>query len=310
MKLVILAASALGFGTAVVLAQTDAAIAGVQAPYEVQMVAMGDHHLYMNCVGRGRPTVMMEAGYGDSSDVWRAVQPTLAAFTRVCVYDRAGLGRSEPVGPRTVQDVADDLSALLDATIAGPVVLVGHSVGGLLANMVAHRRPGKVTGLVLVDSSHPDQVARLRRNLPRGWLEALDTYFADAPAFETWDSDTATAQGVGVYAQPASLGDLPLVVLTRDVDLIDADGIRWIKENIWAGYSEEVDRLYGAAWLELQRELLTLSTNSSQRIVAGSTHYIQKDRPEVVVEAVRQVVRQARTREGAYSPKTLVRHAS
>lgn len=166
-KLAILAASALGFGTAVVLAQTDSAIAGVQAPHEAQMVAMGDHHLYMNCMGRGRPTVMMEAGYGDASDVWQAVQPTLAAFTRVCVYDRAGLGRSEAVGHRTVQEVADDLSALLDATIAGPVVLVGHSVGGLLANMVAHRRPSKVTVLVLVDSSHPDQVARLRRNLPR-----------------------------------------------------------------------------------------------------------------------------------------------
>lgn len=69
---------------------------------------------------------------------------------------------------------------------------------------------------MLVDSSHPDQGTRLRQDLPQGWLEALDTFFADTPAFETWDSDVATAQGRTPYTSARSLGDKPLVVLTRD----------------------------------------------------------------------------------------------
>lgn len=96
-----------------------------------------------------------------------------------------------------------------------------------------------------------------------------------------------------------SLGDTPVVVLTRDVERIDPDGIRWIRENIWSGYSTEGDRLYGRAWLELQKEYLTLSRASTHVVVEGSTHYIQKDKPEVVALAVRRVVMQARSREPA-----------
>ena len=124
----------------------------------------------------------------------------------------------------------------------------------------------------------------------------LEAFFADMPAFETWDSDAATAQGRTPYLTTGAFGTKPIVVLTRDVKRIDPDGIAWIKANIWAGYSADVDRLYGAAWLELQRDYLTLSSNSAQVIAKGSTHYIQKDRPGLVTEAVRQVV--AATREG------------
>lgn len=260
-------------------------------------VVVGEHRLYMSCTGMGSPTVVMEAGYGDTSDVWTEVLPQLATITRVCVYDRAGLGRSEPVGERGVQEVVADLRVLLDSCSKGPVVLVGHSVGGLIATMVAHQQPERVAGLVLIDSSHPNQQPRLHRELPKAWLEALDTFFADAPAFETWDSDLATTQGRTPYMQAGSLKDLPLVVLTRDVTRIDPDGISWIKANIWAEYSTEVDSLYGAAWVELQQDLLGLSTIATHVVVKGSTHYIQKDKPEVVVEAVRQVVTQARTQE-------------
>ena len=97
--------------------------------------------------------------------------------------------------------------------------------------------------------------------------------------------------------QAGSLKDLPLVVLTRDVTRIDPDGISWIKANIWAEYSTEVDSLYGAAWMKLQQDLLGLSTVATHVVVEGSTHYIQKDKPEVVAQAVRQVVTQARTQE-------------
>ena len=273
--------------------------AATALPTLAHNVAVGDHSLYINCVGEGSPTVVMEAGYGDASDVWAGVQHQIAAFTRVCIYDRAGLGRSDIVGQRSVQDVVADLVALLEnCPVDDPIVLVGHSIGGLIVDMVAHEQPEKVAGMVLVDSSHPNQQPRFHSRLPKAWLGALDTFFADTPAFETWDSDLATSQGRTPYIRAGSLGDMPLVVLTRDVERIDPDGICWIQENIWSEYSTEVDRLYGRAWLELQREFLALSSNSTHVIVEGSTHYIQKDRPGVVVEAVRQVVTQARTRGG------------
>jgi len=261
-----------------------------------EKVAVGDHALYLSCVGEGSPTVLLDAGYGDASDVWADVQAQVADFTRVCVYDRAGLGRSDPVGERSVQEVVADVARLLaNSPVEGPLVLVGHSAGGLLANMYAHQHPERVVGVVLVDASHPNQLPRLRSSLPEAWFRALDRFFAGTPAFETWESDAATAQGKTVYARAGSLGALPLVVLTRDVDKISEEGIRWIKENIWPHYSVALDRRHGQTWLALQREYASLSVNSAHVVVTGSTHYIHRDKPEVVVSAVRQVVGAART---------------
>jgi len=255
-------------------------------------------HLFVTCAGRGGPTVIMEAGYGDSSAVWHGLQQELATSTRVCSYDRAGLGYSDPVQTRDVHAVLGDLGAVIADTANGvPVILVGHSIGGLLVNMYAYQHPAEVAGLVLVDSSHPDQVPRLRQPLPKAWLAARDGFFADAPAFETWSSDAATSQGETPFMQADSLGDLPLLVLTRDVNVIDEDGIEWIRANIWPAYSRGVDQLYGRVWLELQREYVRLSRRSRQVIVAGSTHYVQHDSLELTSDAVLQVVSEAQLRE-------------
>ena len=144
--------------------------------------------------------------------------------TRVCSYDRAGLGYSDPVQTRDVHAVLGDLGAVIADTANGvPVILVGHSIGGLLVNMYAHQHPAEVAGLVLIDSSHPDQVSRLRQPLPKAWLAARDGFFADAPAFETWSSDAATSQGETPFMQADSLGNLLLLVLTRDVNVIDEE---------------------------------------------------------------------------------------
>ncbi len=227
------------------LARADAP--GTAAAF-AEKIAVGDRGLYLSCLGESSPTVLLDAGYGDASDVWAGVQAQVAAFARVCVYDRAGLGRSDPVGERTVREVVADLAHLLaNCPVEGPFVLVGHSAGGLIANMVAHQQPRRVVGLVLVDSSHPDQLSALKRSLPGAWFAALERFFASTPAFETWESDAATAQGETVYAQAGSLGALPLVVLTRDVNEISEEGIRWIKENIWPHYSVALDRRHGQA---------------------------------------------------------------
>src|ERR671917_1180767 len=127
-----------------------------------EMVDVGTHSLHINCFGEGSPTVILEAASGGMSAHWVRVQQQLAKTTRVCAYDRAGLGWSEPgPEPRDARQVSGELQALLEgAGIEGPYVLVGHSYGGLYARMYAARYSEEVAGVVLVDSSHPEQFTR------------------------------------------------------------------------------------------------------------------------------------------------------
>lgn len=128
-----------------------------------RLVDVGGHRLHVLCTGAGGPTVVLEAGALAMSALWAGVQPEVAAHNRVCSYDRAGLGWSEPgPRPRDGGQIAGELRALLRA--AGeepPYVLVGHSFGGLLVRVYADRYPEEVARLLLLDPSHPDQVARL-----------------------------------------------------------------------------------------------------------------------------------------------------
>src|SRR4051812_8099317 len=114
-------------------------------------------------MGRGSPTVLLEAGFGAGASAWGRVQPRIAAKTRVCAYDRAGFGWSDPgPEPRTGEAIARDLDfGLKAAGISGPYVVVGHSAGGLYARLFAARRRAAVVGLVFVDSSVEHQTQRL-----------------------------------------------------------------------------------------------------------------------------------------------------
>jgi pimeloyl-ACP methyl ester carboxylesterase len=127
-----------------------------------EMVRAGDRTLHVTCMGEGAgPLIVLENGLGVPSEGWTWVQAHLAARHRVCAYDRAGTGWSTATrGPRDAGAAADDLAALLDAlNVTEPIVLAGHSYGGLIARVFAHRYPGKVAGIVLVDSSHEDMEA-------------------------------------------------------------------------------------------------------------------------------------------------------
>src|SRR5690348_14927597 len=106
--------------------------------------------------GAGAPTVILETGLGAESAEWEPVQRAVAQFTQVCRYDRANRGQSDPAPkPRSAQDAVNDLHTLLSATnVPAPYVLVGHSLGGIIVRLYAHRYPGEVAGLVLVDSAH------------------------------------------------------------------------------------------------------------------------------------------------------------
>jgi pimeloyl-ACP methyl ester carboxylesterase len=133
-------------------------------PAPGEMVSVGNHKLHINCIGQGSPTVITESGASGTSIEWSAwVQPLVAKATRVCAYECAGLGWSEG-GPesRDARQIASELHTLLaNADIRGPYVLVGHSVGGHYARVYADRYPEEVAGMVLVDSSHPEQFERI-----------------------------------------------------------------------------------------------------------------------------------------------------
>ncbi len=118
-----------------------------------QMVDVGGYSLHLNCTGSGSPTVVIDTGWGDASAGWGWVQPEVAKTTRICTYDRAGMGWSEvSPQPRTAREFAKELHTLLaNANEPGPFVLVGHSLGGYTVRVYAHDYPEEVAGLVLVD---------------------------------------------------------------------------------------------------------------------------------------------------------------
>src|SRR5215213_11425435 len=124
-----------------------------------EMVDVGGYSLHINCVGQGSPTVVLDGGSGEMSAQWVLVQREVSGTTRVCAYDRAGMGWSE-MGPepRDAKQISSELHALLEgANIEGPYVLVGHSFGGLYMQTYAARYPEEVAGMALIDSSQPDQ---------------------------------------------------------------------------------------------------------------------------------------------------------
>src|ERR671935_81472 len=130
-------------------------------------VLIAGYHTYINCQGTGRPTVVLEAGLGDASGVWASVIPALVKIIHVCFYDRASMGGSDArPGPRTSATIARELHGLLrHEGVAGPYILAGHSIAGFHMRVFARLYPSEVAGMVMVDSSHPDQYGR--------WLEVL-----------------------------------------------------------------------------------------------------------------------------------------
>jgi pimeloyl-ACP methyl ester carboxylesterase len=275
-----------------------------------EMVDVGVYSLHINCVGQGSPTVVVDGGSGEMSAQWVWVQREVSDSTRVCAYDRAGMGWSE-MGPqpRDAKQISSELHTLLTkADIEGPYVLVGHSFGGLYMQTYAARYPDKVAGVALVESSHPDQFSY--RQVARDSYEPQKQIFSvfslaarlgiirlvsklaptspelpqqqrvqiDALSSSTRQVSTtalefrATPQTVTQTRSLRSLGDTPLAVVT-------------------AGTSEP-------EWLKLQDDLATLSSNSTHPVVKGATHTsVMYDRSDAqvtsaaivdVVQAVRK----------------------
>jgi pimeloyl-ACP methyl ester carboxylesterase len=276
------------------------------------LVDIGGRQIYLECQGTGSPTVVLEAGYGNRADSWSVdllhpegsrwmVIPAVARFTRVCAYDRPGtvgqvnpdLGpseqaasflysRSDPVPmPRTARDIADDLHTLLQAaSIPGPYVLVGHSLGGLIVRLYASIYPDEVGGLVLVDASQEDTEAQVRAVLtPAQWerLEQLQQAALERyPDYELVDFAASSVQ-MRQARTDTPLRPMPLAVLSRG-NSDDAPFPDWPVEA------------FEPMWRALQDDLARLVPNARLTIARQSGHYIQQEQPALVIEAIRQVV--------------------
>ena len=243
----------------------------------------GGRTLYLKCVGSGHPTVVLEAGFPGTSDVWRDVQPQLGHTTRTCAYDRAGLGNSPPMpGVHDAGDEINDLHRLLRAAhLPGPYVLVGHSYGGMLARLFAHRHPAETAGVVLIDARGIQATHRQLAIWPK----------TEAPGIRR-QAFTPVQQGVNLAASETllsrvrSLGHTPLAVVTAGRH--DHDWGSVVPRHL----ARALDRL----WTTMQDELAALSTNEIHVVALRSDHFVQRldGRPDVVIHAVEAVVRAAR----------------
>jgi pimeloyl-ACP methyl ester carboxylesterase len=278
-------------------------------PHPGEMVDVNGQLMHINCLGEGSPTVILEAANFAMSAHWVRVQQQLAQTTRVCAYDRAGMGWSERgPEPRDARQISSELHTLLKgADTEGPYVLVGHSYGGLYAQMYAARYPKQVAGVVLVDSTHPEQFTRspegramyeqTRRMsafvpwLTRLGVTRLTNFYPAHPdlppkqraQIEAFNSSTqqwvttveefgATPETSAQVRSMGSLGDEPLAVITAGQQTPD--------------------------WLEMQDELAALSPNSIHRVVDGATHeslLYDKGDSQVTSAAIEQVVEAGRT---------------
>ncbi len=275
-----------------------------------QLLYVGGHRMHIQCMGEGSPTVILEAAGGHFSATWGLVQPQVAQTSRVCAYDRAGYGWSEPgPEPRDAGQIASELHTLLaGAGIEPPYVMVGHSVGGIYIRVFNAQYPGEVVGSVLVDATHPDNWTRQGESieslqmmasvsaglariglmrlfasvqnfgLPTEQNAALKANIASSQYWDTQRADTASMlSSLDQGRNSSNLSDMPLAVIAA------------------ADYPEGKGR---DTELALQREIAALSTNSLYRQIDGAHHITLVTDPlyaPFVSEAIIQVIEAERT---------------
>jgi pimeloyl-ACP methyl ester carboxylesterase len=278
-----------------------------------RLVDVDEHRMHIFCQGRGSPTVIVEQGVGAQSLGWAPLNERMSALTTVCAYDRAGMGYSDPVPHATpAVEVARNLQALLrNAAITDDLVFVAWSAGGMYAREYYRQFPERVKGMVLVDSSHEQQIQRLgdpdtgysnplrvdRYLAPLGWLRVTGQVrerFAESPLppairdrliavnLKSHMPRTMVAEGDGFRADlmagrtPPKLGDLPLIVLSEG-----KPDIPFMQERI-------------RTWFELQDELAHLSTKGKHIVATQSAHAIHRTEPDLIFDSLEQVVRAVR----------------
>ncbi|HKI01084.1 MAG TPA: alpha/beta hydrolase [Thermoanaerobaculia bacterium] len=280
---------------------------GDPGPPPGRLIDVGGFRVHLACEGEGRPAVVLDAGSGDAWLTWFQVQPALAKVTRVCSYDRAGIGYSDPgPRPRSRRRIVEELRTLLHrAGVPPPYVLVGHSFGGLDARLYAGLHPREVAGLVLLDSSHEDHWAHAPREFKERHSRQIEEErllaekaergepmpriltipelpwrarrqlgaVSRRPAWYRASYDElliADASPREFAAVPRTL-DVPLLVLSAGERQRPPDRPLELHER-WVRVAAE-----------LQNDLAARSPRSRHLTVEGAGHSIHRDRPDVVI---------------------------
>jgi len=270
-----------------------------------KLIDVNGHNMHINCVGNKSPTIILDSGTGGFSLEWKDIQRSLSQYVRICAYDRAGYGWSDmgPL-PRTTKRITYELHTLLqNAGIHGPYIIVGHSFGGFTAQYFARNFNHEIAGIILIDSSHEEQVYRLpengkdvvRRSLHQDrsnmvTMSVLHEHFPKEEAavaqqlMTRWSALLTWREEMANYALSSRelrdvhhkpLPETPLIVLTR--------GKRVWPETEYGDAMEE-------AWTELQDELSYLNDLSTHIIAENSGHSIHLDEPDLVVDAIHDVL--------------------
>jgi pimeloyl-ACP methyl ester carboxylesterase len=297
-------------------------------PAPGDLVVVNGKQMHLHCKGNGSPMVLLEGGLNQSSLGWTLVHEQLADVSRICAYDRAGLGYSDPVQTLLTTDkVVEDLSALLTASgIDEPVIMVGMSAGGLYVREFFRRYPERVVGMGLIDSAHEHQARRMPYSGTQGqdnnlyrWCSALAPFgivratgLIEKMMGEYRLPDKIKKQMIASYNQnhtcgvllreelafqldlevreaPGNLGQLPLVVVSRG-RVLEPD-------ELPTGMTMDQHLERESVWRELQLELLNLSSNSKHIIAEESRHVIQFEQPERVIQGITDLIRMVRTIE-------------
>ncbi len=270
-----------------------------------KLIDVNGRKMHIYCIGNKSPTIILDSGTGGFSLEWKDIQDSLSQYVRVCAYDRAGYGWSDmgPL-PRTTKKITHELHTLLqNAGIHGPYIMVGHSFGGFTAQYFARYFNHEIAGIVLIDSSHEEQVYRLpengkdvvRRSLHQDrsnmvTMSVLHEHFPKEvaavaqqlmtrwTALLTWREEMAnyalsSRELRDVHDRP--ILEIPIVVLTRG-------------KRVWPNtpYGDAMETV----WKELQDELSSLNGNSTHIIAENSGHVIHLDEPELVVDAIHDVL--------------------
>lgn len=295
-------------------------------PAPGKQYSVNGHLMHLYCTGTGAPAIVLESGRGEDFTVWAKVQPELSRTTRTCSYDRSGFGWSEAQpGARDANHIADELHALLlKGGITAPVILMGHSAGGLYIRAYASRFPGAVAGLVFVDGSSPLQASKLPPELAHleehsafeytvlksmfalGITRLTGQCTAIPPGFEPYAAwirgNTCVPAQVTAYQREVAgwtrssaetehtgpYGDLPIVIFSRDP-------AQPLPPGFPLSVSPQLFHRANLAWDGLQEDMNQLSTDSHRIIAKGSGHYIHFDRPDLLNREVPLFVKQVRS---------------